>query len=282
MTIEMVESNDEGLEEQVGAGSELSEGQSPEVESEEPVSEGQESDSFTTKDPSKLSPELRTVYKQLQADYTKKRQTEARLVRELQGKMSGYEKELGSAKAAVQWVQFIRSNPELVKMIEGYYKKQQQPQEETTDVDWSDEKSIKAYFGKLAETKAASQVAAIRNELTPLLSPLVNDMAQRRVNAEVSEMDKKYPGWDKHIDKILELRQTAPNLPLEQAFKLASFDSYIQANAKKSKQDVINSMNVKKKAAVISGQGAARFGTTEIFKTARDAVSAAVREHSEV
>lgn len=77
--------------------------QTPEKPSEEPQEVETEEDAFTKLDPEKLSPELKGLYKSMQADYTRKRQEDAKQVKELEKRLAQIESSKSETSEGASW-----------------------------------------------------------------------------------------------------------------------------------------------------------------------------------
>ena len=198
---------------------------------------------FTTINPEDLAPELKTIYKSLQGDYTRKTQDISARKKEYDEREGAFEEKLKSFGAAEQENQQWRDWYKSVYDEDGTMKEQAQEASTQTiaqtiaqtakDVDYMNEpgnEELKKYFTTL-ESSHADELKTLRDEITSLQTNVKNttDQTSRMFNyhAQLNELDGKYKGFNKQelLDHALKTGQP----DLDRAYKDLYQDDLIEA-----------------------------------------------------
>lgn len=132
-----------------------------------------------------------------------------------------------------------------------------------SEVDTNDPSAIDRYV----ESK-------IESVITKRLGPTMRTLELREVENEFSKLVADHGDYHKYGKKMAELIEAFPNLPLEDAYKIASYG----AQKKKGSEEVISNMKKKKVANLASTSIPIEEKSTKKVKNIREAILAAMDE----
>lgn len=222
--VESVETETPEIEQETVA----EEKQTPEPEPE------QESD-FESVDPTKLPPELQKIYKGFQSSYTKKMQSLTEAVNGL----SPHRERLALLDRAINGDMEARSH--LARIAGQTAQPQQQQQQEQFPEQFEDTKSLVSYMDQRVNAMLQNTLRQMLPQVLQPVQQMQQQAALAEVNAEIDRMKTTYPDFERHTDKMIQLKQEMPGLTLEAAYKLASYRAAVAPNKLISKPGVKHS-----------------------------------------
>ncbi len=201
------------------------------------VSSQDELDSFTKGvDPEKLSPELKTIYKSMQSDYTKKMQD----LKQIQSVFPEYER-------AAQILNQLASDPEFQKWRESEVQRRNQtPKEPEPDFDNMSEDERYEYIAKKVAKETEDR---LRNEFQQTYGTFMNKELEAKAMGTINEFKTKHP--EAKNDELAKLAPVikAHNLTLDQAYAMTYPDRVSKQALEKARQELY----VKKQANLETG-----------------------------
>lgn len=222
------ESNNQEQETELENQDGNSEEQSAE-EGEQPEGEAQ-TESFTSLDPAKLPKELKEVYKNMQADFTRKSQelSEARKKAQLYDQLqqeqiiqTKFPKIEDKARPSTETTQFLAQSLGVdVSQLAG------------------EERQQLEFLAKLVD-------AGVQRGISQHVKPIQSDLLKRDYQAELADVKKKYADFNDYLPDIKSVLEANPQLSYEQAYRLASFDD----RERKGRNSALKNLEVKKKQA---------------------------------
>uniref|UniRef100_A0A6M3K6Z6 Uncharacterized protein n=1 Tax=viral metagenome TaxID=1070528 RepID=A0A6M3K6Z6_9ZZZZ len=213
-----------------------------------------EHDAFTSIDPEKLAPELKELYKSMQADYTRKTQSLASLKSEITEKESKWQdklKEYGAVEQEVQqWRNWYASldDKDHDKVTDQAKKAGDLP----TYLDEPDAEGLNKYVKDLRSTYDG-ELASLKKEIESLHSVLrdTSDQTSKMFNyhAQLTELGGKYKDLNKQ--ELLEHALKTGQPDLEKAYRDLHQDKLIEAEVEKRVKEEVE----KRRTQGIQGPG---------------------------
>jgi len=212
---------------------------------------------FTTINPEDLAPELKTLYKSMQADYTRKTQDIAARTKEYADREAVWEEKVKAYGAAEQelqqwrdWYQSLQDEGGTATDTTTSDSTQTlQAQDSTLDTTYLNEPEnaeLRKYLTELQSTHA-SELTAMREELKSVQEALrsTTDQTSRMFNyhAQLNELGEKYPKLNKQELLDHALKNGQPDL--ERAYKDLHQDELIDAEVEKRLEARINEARTK-------------------------------------
>lgn len=211
------------------------------VEEEAPKAESEESETdFESVDPTKLPPELQKIYKGFQSSYTKKMQS---LTEAVQG-LTPHRERLALLDRAIQGDPEARSH--LARIAGQNATKQAEQQQEQYPEQFEDTKSLVNYMDQRVNAMLQNTLRQMLPQVLQPVQQMQQQAALAEVNAEIERLKTSYPDFERHTDKMIQLKQEMPGLTLEAAYKLASFRAPVAPNKLVSKPGVKHNAVVSK------------------------------------
>ncbi len=229
-TSDVEESQAPSTEQEQGTGEE-----DKQPEADLSAEEGEEAAPFTDKvDPNKLSPELQKVYKNMQADYTRKTQ-------EIKSIMPKYQE----AEQARQVLQQLWADPEFQKWRATETERRQQAQQEPDYDNMTEEDRYKHYEEKIKSLEDRL------NQSQQTYGTFIKQAQMEKAQKTINDFRAKHPEA-----KEEELARLAPvirqhGINLEQAYTLTYPDRFKQQAVDKARSE----LQAKKKANLETGGG---------------------------
>lgn len=253
-TSDIEESQAPSTEQEQGTGKE-----DKQPETDLSAEEGKEAAPFTDKvDPNKLSPELQKVYKNMQADYTRKTQ-------ELKSIVPKYQE----AEQAKQVLQQLWADPEFQKWRTAETKRRQQAQQEPDYDNMTEEDRYKHYEEKIKSLEDRL------NQSQQTYGTFIKQAQREKAQKTINDFKAKHPELREE-----ELARLAPvvrqhGINLEQAYTLTYPDRFKQQAVDKARGE----LQAKKKANLETGGGAQASPQTPDKPSLDQALAMAKKEH---
>ena len=200
---------------------------------------------FTTINPETLTPELQTIYKSMQADYTRKTQAVSQKAKEFETKEKTWEEKLIAQGALEQEVQQWRG------WYAGLSEKEQAEEksrlEETTpETAPTVDPDIQKYLQQFKETSSKDS-QALKDEIAQLKAALktTSDQTGRMFNyhAQLVELGTRYPGLNKK--ELLDYALKTGQPDLESAYKTLHQDDMIESEVTKRLEERLKTERTK-------------------------------------
>lgn len=253
-TSDIEESQAPSTEQEQGTGKE-----DKQPETDLSAEEGKEAAPFTDKvDPNKLSPELQKVYKNMQADYTRKTQ-------ELKSIVPKYQE----AEQAKQVLQQLWADPEFQKWRTAETERRQQAQQEPDYDNMTEEDRYKHYEEKIKSLEDRL------NQSQQTYGTFIKQAQREKAQKTINDFKAKHPELREE-----ELARLAPvvrqhGINLEQAYTLTYPDRFKQQAVDKARGE----LQAKKKANLETGGGAQASPQTPDKPSLDQALAMAKKEH---
>jgi len=192
----------------------------------EDESESSAEESFTKVNPDELPDELKPLFKNMQADYTRKTQE----LKELQEKAQLYDR-------LVQEDMVKKKFPEP--------QEQAKPETENyladalgvslNDLDDSQRQQVEQ-LAKIVD-------AAVNRRVSESIKPIQDDLLSRDYKQELEETRGKYPDFNDYVAEIKKIVEQNPQMSYEQAYKLATYEEA----TKRGRAEAVKNFEAKKK-----------------------------------
>lgn len=201
-------------------------------ETEQPVKEAKNEEAapeLSKINPEDLPDDMKQVYKNMQAAFTKDRQA----ISELKKKAQMYDQQ--------QQEDILQSK---------FPEQPEKAQEETTDYLAEalgvDVRSLEKDQQQQLEQLAKIVDAAVSKRITEQIQPIQNDLLTRDYQQELGIVRKKYSDFNDYLPEIKQLLSDNKQLSYEQAYRLASYEG----QSKKGRTEAMKNLEVKTKRSL--------------------------------
>lgn len=176
-------------------------------------------------DPTKLPPELLPHYKNMQGAFTKKMQA----ISETLESLAPHRERLALLDRA------INGDPEALKNLQriaGVQAPQAPAKEAVEEIpeQFESTKQLMEFIDKRAQSIAKKMLDDVMPQVQQPLQQMQEQAMKQKAMAEIDSMKVKYPDFEKQVPEILRIREEMGPIPLEAAYKLATWSAKVPAS----------------------------------------------------
>lgn len=177
-------------------------------------------------DPNNLPPEVLPYYKEMQAAFTKKMQTVSDTLAAFaphKDRLDLIDRAIAGDPAALKNLQRIAGVPEPAPAPA------KDPYGDIPET-FETTKDLMQFVDKRAQAIAQTIVEQVLPQVTQPLHDLQTKALEERARAEINAVQAKYPDFDQNIPAIVSIREKYGPIPLEEAYKLATWSPKVPAS----------------------------------------------------
>ena len=207
-----------------------------------PSTDEQAEDMFSSIDPETLAPELKQIYKGMQADYTRKTQDLAQTRKDFGDREDQFEaklKEFGGLEQEVtQWRDWYKSLEDNPEEDQGQQAQDPTPTTDNTYLDEPGSDDLRKHMDGLAQQQG-KDITSLRAEVERLQSTLkdTTDQTSRMFSyhAQLNDLSGQYKDLDKQ--ELLDYALKAGQMDLSKAYKDLHQDDLIEQEVQQRVED---------------------------------------------